>query len=144
MTAVLSRELQAAVTQYHIVWKSWPKLIGAAGRHSPIGIELELVGCHSPNLNHGDPACAECGRVRSVLLAIADALIQQTVFGSREMGYEIKSNANSIPCSLAVAQCPLISVTIHIICSAERKPFDKARVLHDIKRCLASCGIHQH
>jgi len=39
-----------------------------------VGFEVELIGFHTSDLNHLDPACPDCRHVRSVLFGIADAL----------------------------------------------------------------------
>jgi hypothetical protein len=78
-TPAVNKGVQFVPAEYSIFWQSWPQFENANGEHRQVGIELELIGAHASDLNHIDPSCPVCRRVRSVLLEIADRVLTGAV-----------------------------------------------------------------
>lgn len=143
VTSVLNSDLQAAVSEYGVFWELWPQFMTIAGERQPVGFEVELMGSHTADPTHLDPACPLCCAVRSVLLAIANVVVQETVFRSRALSYDIDSHTNSITCSPALGNRPLVSVSINVSLPEAHRRIDPD-IMDDIKACLAQWGIHEH
>ena len=73
-TPALNSRVQSLVTEYGVFWQFWPQFEQTHGERRLVGFEVELIGSHTSDLNHVDPACPTCRHVRSVLLAIADLM----------------------------------------------------------------------
>lgn len=142
--AVLNSHLQAAVTEYGIFWELWPQVRMMGSERQTVGFEVELIGCHTSDPAHLDPSCVRCQRVRSAILAIADAVIREMTFSSPDITYDIDSHANSITCSAALGNRPLVSVSINISFRDADQRSVGTNIVHDITQCLAMWGIHQH
>ena len=140
--AVKSRP-QASLTGYEIFWQLWPQFVGTGSERQSSGIEVELMGSHTPDLSPLDPACAICHRVRSVILGIANAVIEETVLKSRALTCVIDSHANSILCLPALGNRSLVSVSIYVHWRETDGRALETGVLSDIKALLAKWGIHQ-
>jgi hypothetical protein len=56
-TAALNSRVQSLVTKYGIFWQCWPQFGQAHGERCLVAFELELIGSHTSDLNHIDPAC---------------------------------------------------------------------------------------
>ncbi|MBZ5663252.1 MAG: hypothetical protein LAO30_01480 [Acidobacteriia bacterium] len=143
VTPVLNPDLQVAVREYGVFWEVWPQFVVEDGEHRQVGFELELIGSHTLDSTHLDPACPTCYRVRSGLLALANAVVQRMALRSRALIYDIDSHPNSIVCSPAFGNRPLVSVSINVFPrDADNHPVD-TDVLDEIKKYLAECGIHE-
>ena len=140
--AVKSRP-QATLTGYEIFWQLWPQFVGTGSERQSSGIEVELMGSHTPDLSHVDPACAFCRRVRSVILGIANAVMEETVLKSRDLTCDIDSHANSILCLPALGNRSLVSVSIYVHWRETDGRGVEAPLVSDIKRSLANRGIPQ-
>ena len=79
-TSALNSRVQSLVAEYGVFWQFWPQFEQTHGERRLVGFEVELIGSHTSDLNHLDPACPACRHVRSVLLAIADAMPRETSF----------------------------------------------------------------
>ena len=77
-TPALNSRVQSLVTEYGVFWQFWPQFEQTHGERRLVGFEVELIGSHTSDLNHVDPACPTCRHVRSVLLAIADLMPGET------------------------------------------------------------------
>lgn len=99
-SAVVSSDLQFPVSEYGVFFELWPQFAVTGGERKRLGLEVELIGSHTPNINHMDPACPMCFRVRSLLLAVAKHIRRQTTSDSRPIHCSIDSHANSILCLL--------------------------------------------
>lgn len=144
VTAVLNPGLQTVAAKYGIFWELWPQFAMMGSERQPVGFEVELLGCHTSDPAHLDPSCALCHGVRSALFAIANAVIEAMSFSSRELTYDVDAHANSITCSAALGNRPLVSVSINISFSDANHRTVGTDIVRDITECLASWGIHQH
>jgi hypothetical protein len=93
---VSSSRVQSAIAKYGVFWQLWPQFDSTGGERRQVGFEVELIGFHTPDLNHVDPACPMCHHVRSVLLGVADLLLEKGVFSRDSLTYDIDSHSNSI------------------------------------------------
>jgi hypothetical protein len=141
-TSTLSSGMQSTVAEYDIFWQLWPQFEQAGGERRLIGLEVELIGSHTPDLNHLDLACPRCGRVRSVLLDIANRIVQQTALNFAVI-HDIDSHANSILCLPALGNRSLVSVSVNLSWTDATDRGLDTELLSAVKDCLAKCGIHQ-
>jgi hypothetical protein len=141
-TSTLSLGVQSNAAAYGIFWQLWPQFDVRAGERRAVGLELELIGAHSLDLNHLDPACPLCHHVKSVLLEIADLMID-AVLRQDHVTCDIDSHPNSILCLPALGNRPAVSVSVDVWWNdANGKTFE-ADLLNKIKTFLSNYGIHQ-
>ena len=109
-TLSLNAEVQSLVAEYGVFWQLWPQFEQTHGERCLIGFEVELIGSHTSDLNHVDPACPTCHHVRSVLLAIADF-----------MPGELTLNRNSLTDNMTLTQTRLC------VCLSRQSPGSVAK-----------------
>jgi len=140
-STVVTSNVQSAVVEYGIFCELWPQTVTRGGDRHKIGLEVELIGSHTPDLGHLNPACSICARVRSVLLAIAKLVIHATASESHALTYDINSHANSILCLPARGNRSFVSVSFNVSWNDKTGPSLEADVVNDIKECLSQFGI---
>lgn len=142
-TATLNSRVQSLVTEYGVFWQSWPQFEQTHGERRLIGYEVELIGSHNSDLNHLDPACSTCRHVRSVLLAIAEAIPEEGTIGRNSLMYNVDSHSNSILCLPALGNRSAVSVSIHVSWNRSNGSSFETELLNEIKTFLNRWGIHQ-
>jgi len=142
-TTSLNTRVQSLVAEYSVFWQFWPEFEQIHGERRLVGFELELIGFHTSDLNHLDPACSACRHVRSVLLAIALAMPRETSFRQNYLTYNIDSHSNSILCLPALGNRSAVSVSIHVVWNRSNGQSFETDLLSEIKAFLYGWGIHQ-
>lgn len=143
-TPALSSRLQSALAEYGVFWQLWPQFEQTGGERRLVGLEVELIGFHRSDLNHLDPSCRMCHRVRSVLRAVADRVMEDVLFTARDhLNYGIDSHSNSILCLPALGNRSAVSVSISFSWYHAPAPMFEADLQTNIKTLLARYGIHQ-
>lgn len=142
-TLALNSEVQALVAEYSVFWQLWPQFEQIHGERRLAGFEVELIGFHTSDLNHLDPGCPACRQVRSVLLAIADAMPRETGFRRNYLTYNIDSHSNSILCLPALGNRSAVSVSIYVFWNWSNGRSPETDLLSEIKAFLNGWGIHQ-
>ena len=136
--------LQSLVAEYNSFWQVWPQYEQANGERRLVGFEVELIGSHTSDLNHVDPACRRCRSVRAVLLAIADLLPREANLGENSLTYNIDSHSNSVLCLPALGYRSAVSVSIYVSWNRSNSQSFETDMLTAIKSFLNRWGIHQH
>jgi hypothetical protein len=142
-TAALNSQVQSLVTEYGVFWQSWPQFEQTRGERRLIGYEVELIGSHNSDLNHLDPACSTCRHVRSVLLAIAEAIPEDGTVGHNSLMYNVDSHSNSILCLPALGNRSAVSVSVYVSWNRSPGASFETELLNEIKTFLNRWGIHQ-
>ncbi len=142
-TPVLNPQLQFLVTEYGVFWQFWPQFEQIHGERSLVGFELELIGSHTSDLNHVDPACPTCDQVRSVLLAIADLMPDGLILSRSSFTYNIDSHSNSIVCLPALGNRSAVWVSIYVFLNRANGQSLETDPLNEVKSFLNRWGIHQ-
>jgi hypothetical protein len=142
-TLTLNSKAQSLVAEYSVFWQLWPQFEQIHGERRLVGFEVELIGFHTSDLNHLDPACPACRHVRSVLFGIADALPRETSFRRNDLTYNIDSHSNSILCLPALGNRAAVSVSIYVFWNQSNGQSFETNLLSEIKAFLDGWGIHQ-
>jgi hypothetical protein len=141
-TLTLSPGLQSTIAEYGIFWQLWPLIDIRAGERRPLGIEVELIGAHTLDRNHLDPACLMCQHVKSVLLGVADLMIN-AVLRQDHFSYDIDSHPNAVLCLPALGSRSAVSVSVDVWWNdASGKTFE-TDLPNKIKVFLSDYGIQQ-
>ena len=127
-TLTLNSKAQSLVAEYSVFWQLWPQFEQIHGERRMVGFEVELIGFHTSDLNHLDPACPDCRHVRSVLFGIADALPRETSFRRSYLTYNIVS---------------AVSVSIYVFWNRSNGQSFETDLLTEVKIFLNRWGIHQ-
>jgi len=142
-STVVSSDLQFAVSENGMFYELLPQLAVIGGERKRLGLEVELIGSHTPDVNHIDPACPMCSRVRSFLLVVAKRIMRQITSDSSPIHCSIDSHTNSVLCLPARGSRSLVSVSLNISWSDKARPGLEADLLGDIKERLSRFGIRQ-
>jgi hypothetical protein len=142
-TPTLNSRLQFLVTEYGVFWQFWPQFEQTHGERCLVGFEVELIGSHTSDLNHVDPACPTCGHVRSVLLAIADLMPRDASLSGNSLTYNIDSHSNSIVCLPALGNRSAVWVSIYVFLNRANGESFEPDLLNEVKTFLNRWGIHQ-
>jgi hypothetical protein len=142
-TPALNSQLQSLVAECSVFWQLWPQFEQMHGERRLVGFEVELIGFHTSDLTHLDPSCPACRHVRSVLLAIADAMPSETSFRRNYLTYNIDSHSNSILCLPALGNRSAVSVSIYVFWNRSNGQSFETDLLSEIKAFLNGWGIHQ-
>jgi len=142
-TPVSKSRVQSLITEYGVFSQLWPQFEQTDGERQLVSLEVELIGSHASDRNHLDPACPACRHVRSVLLAIADAMPGETSFHRNYLTYNIDSHSNSILCLPALGNRSAVSVSIYVFWNRSNGQSFETDPLSDIKAFLNGWGIHQ-
>jgi hypothetical protein len=142
VSAALSPRVQTAVSEYGAFWQLWPQFESIHGERRVIGFEVELIASHTSDVKHVDPSCVMCEYVRTVLLGIADLLVQH-VSSRNSIAFDIDSHANSILCLPALGNRSAVSVSVYLSWNSGNGYAPEADLLSEIKALLGKCGIHQ-
>ena len=142
-SAVVIADLQSAVVKYGVFCELWPQFVGRSGERQRVGLEVELIGSHTHEITHIDPACPMCSRVRTLLLAVGRRIITGMTSDSRPITCRIDSHTNSILCLPARGNRSSVWVSLNIFWSEKARPSFEADVLCDIKDSLNKFGIRQ-
>ena len=142
-TSALNSGVQSLVTEYGVFWQSWPQFEQTHGERRLVGFEVELIGSHTSDRNHVDPACPSCSHVRSVLLAIADLMPGELNLSQTSLTYNIDSHSNSIVCLPALGNRSAVWVSIYVFLSRVNGQSLETDLLAGIKTFLNRWGIHQ-
>ena len=140
-SAVVSSELQSALAGYSIFGKLWPQFLVRGGERQKVGLEIELIGSHTPDLFHIDPACPICIRLRSLLIAIARRTISTLRSRSLPVRCSVDSHTNSILCLPALGNRAFVSVSLNVFWSDKAESSLEADVLSEINGCLSDFGV---
>ena len=142
-TAALNSRVQSLVTEYGVFSQFWPQFEQTDGERHLVGFEVELIGSHTSDLNHVDPACPTCRHVRSVLLAIADLMPGELTLSRNSLTYNIDSHSNSILCLPTLGNRSAVSVSIFVSWNRPNGQSLETDLLSEIKAFLNGWGIHQ-
>ena len=142
-TPALNSRLQFFVTEYGIFWQFWPQFEQIHGERCLVGFEVELIGSHTSDLNHVDPACPTCRQVRSVLLEIADLMPRDASLSGNSLTYNIDSHSNSIVCLPALGNRSAVWVSIYVFLNRANGQSLETDPLNEVKTFLNRWGIHQ-
>jgi hypothetical protein len=142
-TSVLNSRVQSLVTEYGVFWQFWPQFEQAHGERRLVGFEVELIGSHTSDLNHVDPACPTCRHVRSVLLAIADLMPGELTPSRNYLTYNIDSHSNSILFLPASGNRSAVSVSIYVFWNRSDGQSFETDLLNEVKTFLNRRSIHQ-
>ena len=142
-TLALNSRIQSLVTEYRVFWQFWPQFEQTHGERRLIGFEVELIGSHTSDLNHVDPACPVCSHVRSVLLAIVDLMPGELTLSRNSLTYNIDSHSNSIVCLPALGNRSAVWVSIYVFLNRTSGQSFETDLLAGIKTFLNKWGIHQ-
>ncbi len=142
-TPALNSEVQSLVAEYSVFCQFWPQFEQIHNERRLVGFEVELIGSHTSDLNHLDPACPACRHVRSVLLAIVDAMPRQISFRRNSLMYNIDSHSNSILCLPALGNRSAVSVSIDVFWNRSNGQSFETDLLSEIKAFLNRWGIRQ-
>jgi hypothetical protein len=142
-TSALSPRIQSLVTEFGVFWQLWPQFEHVNGDRRLVGFEVELIGSHDSGLNHVDPTCPGCARVRGILLAIADLMPRDPILGGNPPTYNIDSHSNSILFLPALGNRAEVSVSIYISWSWSNGSSFETELLNGIRAFLNGWGIHQ-
>ncbi len=141
-TSALNSRVQSLVTEYGVFWQLWPQFEQTNGERRLVGFEVELIGYHTSDLNHVDPACPSCRHVRSVLLAIADRMAGEPL-SRNSLTYNIESHSNSIICLPALGNRTAAWVSIYVFLNRANGQSFETDLLNEVKTFLNRWGIHQ-
>jgi len=142
-TPALNSRVQSLVTAYGVFWQLWPQFEQTHGERCLVGFEVELIGSHTSDLNHVDPACPTCRYVRSVLLAIADLMPGELTVSRNSFTYNIDSHSNSIVCLPALGNRSAVWVSIYVFLNRANGQSYETDLLNEVKTFLNRLGIHQ-
>jgi len=142
-TVALNSSVPGLVKEYGVFWQFWPQVEQTRGERRLVGFELELIGSHTSDLNHVDPACSSCHHVRSVLLQIANLLPAGLTFGRNFVTYRIDSHSNSILCLPVLGNRSAVWVSIYVLFNQVNAPSGEMEPLDEVKTLLSRWGIHQ-
>jgi hypothetical protein len=142
-SAVVIADLESAVVGYGVFCELWPKFVRRDGELQKVGLEVELIGSHTPEITHIDPECLMCSRVRTLLLAVARHIIAGMTSDSQPITCSIDSHTNSILCLPAQGNRSFVWVSLNIFWSEKARPSLEADMLCDIKDSLNKLGIRQ-
>jgi len=143
MASEALERVQSEIADYGIFWQLWPLVDLRSCEHRPVGVEVELIGAHTLDVNHLDPACSKCHNVKSLLLIIANRIIHNVV-KHNHVTCDVDSRPNSILCLLALGNRPAVSVGIDVWWNDANGKTLETDLLSKIKTFLAEYGIHQH
>ncbi len=139
----VTMDLQPVVKQYTIFCELWPLHDVRGGERQRVGVEVELIGSHTTENTHIDPACPKCIRLRSLLLVVAQSLVAEITSNSRSITYHIDSHTNSILCLPASGNRSFVSVSLNVFWSDKGCSRLEEGVLNKIKASLNTLGIRQ-
>ncbi len=142
-TPALNSRVQSLVTEYGVFWQFWPQFEQINGERHMVGFEVELIGSHTSDLNHVDPACPTCRHVRSVLLMIADLMPGELTLSRNSFAYDIDSHSNSIVCLPALGNRSAVWVSIYVFLNRADGESFEPDLLNEVKTFLNRWGIHQ-
>jgi hypothetical protein len=142
-TPTLNSRVQSLVTEYGVFWQFWPQFEQTHGERRLVGVEVELIGSHTSDLNHVDPACPVCSHVRSVLLAIVDLMPGELTLSRNSLTYNIDSHSNSIVRLPALGNRSAVWVSIYVFLNRTSGQSFETDLLAGIKTFLNKWGIHQ-
>jgi hypothetical protein len=142
-TPALNSRVQSLAIEYGVFWQLWPQFEQIDGERRLVGYEVELIGSHTSDLNHIDPACPACRHVRSVLLALADLVPGELALSRHSLTYDIDSHSNSILCLPALGNRSAVSVSIYVSWSRANGSLLETDLMNGIKMSLNRWGIHQ-
>lgn len=127
---------------YKVRYHVWPEYLVADGVPRQVGFEVELVGAHTSDPNHLDPACLICHHVRSALRDIAEILIHNAaVAGNGAVSCQVEPHDGEIVWS---GNCAVVAVSIVVRRTHDfARPTDAAElaVLNAIQSDLSELGI---
>ena len=141
--SALNSRVQSLVTEYGVFWQYWPQFEQTHGERRLVGFEVELIGSHTSDLNHVDPACSTCRHVRSVLLAIAGLMPGELTLSRNSLTYNIDSHSNSIVCLPALGNRSAVWVSIYVFLNRANGQSFETDLLNEVKTFLNKWGIHQ-
>jgi hypothetical protein len=139
----LGSPTHSVVDEYGIFWQLWPQSEQAGGERRVVALEVELIGAHAADLNHVDPACPKCHRVRSALLKVADCMLREAFLRRDGLRCEVDPHSNSILCLPALGNRSAVWVTICIRWNRANGHASDEDLSAEIKMCLDKWGIHQ-
>lgn len=118
------------------------KLIINAGPSPRLPVtELELTASHTSDLNHLDPFCRDCRRLRAQLASIAESALTHIAGMQPEIGFKIHTDPG-IVCSPVNGQRPSVTVSIYIWNRPEVSTTDHASsAVSQVQRALIALGV---
>ena len=147
-TAGTNTCLEEMLHEFGVFWHAWPVYVWVHGERRQIGVELELTGSHSQDPEHLDPDCAECQRVRSVLVAAAEHITERLSSAQQtQTSWEIEPHYSDIVSSPSLGYRPCVTVSICITQNdVGESPADLSDtpVVENLRRCLLELRIPEH
>jgi hypothetical protein len=142
-TSLLNSPAGSLISEYGVFWQVWPQFEAAGGERRLVGLEVELIGSHPADLNHVDPSCRICRRVRAVLLGIAESIIEESAPHQKSLMYNIDSHSNSVLCLPVLGNRSAVSVSVNLSWNGAIGQVSETDLLSKIRTLLAKYGIHQ-
>jgi hypothetical protein len=131
------------VAEYGIFWQLWPQFEQTGGERRIMALEVELIGAHAADLNHVDPACQKCRRVRFALLKVADCMLSEAFLRRDCLRCEVDPHSNSILGLPALGNRSAVWVSIYIHWNGANGQASDVDLSAEIKMYLDKWGIHQ-
>ena len=142
-TPALNSRVQYLATEYGVFWQFWPQFEQTHGERRLVGFEVELIGSHTSDLNHVDPACPRCRNVRAVLLSIASLVPADLALDVNSLTYNIDSHSGAILCLPALGNRSAVWVTVYLSWSRSNGQSFETDLLTEVRALLNKWGIHQ-
>ena len=142
-TLSLNSRVQSLVTEYGVFWQFWPQFEQTHGERRLVGFEVELIGSHTSDLNHVDPACPRCRNVRAVLLSIANLVPADLGLDVNSLTYNIDSHSGAILCLPALGNRSAVWVSVYFSGSRSNGQSFETDLLTEVRALLSKWGIHQ-
>ena len=142
-TLTLNSQVQSLVAEYSVFWQSWPQFEQIHGERRLVGVEVELIGFHTSDLNQLDPSFLpaamsgpSCSRSRMLCLGrLAFAEIT-----SRTTSTLTQTQFCRLP---ALGNRSAVSVSIYVFWNRSNGQSFETDLLSEIKAFLSAWGIHQ-
>jgi hypothetical protein len=142
-TPALNSRVQYLATEYGVFWQFWPQFEQTHGEHRLVGFEVELIGSHTSDLNHIDPACPMCRTVRAALLSIANLVPADLTVRVNSLTYNIDSHSGEILCLPALGNRAAVWVSIYLSWTRSNGQSFETDLLTEVRTLLNKWGIHQ-
>jgi hypothetical protein len=139
----LNTRVPSLVAEYGVFWQFWPQFEQTHGERRVVGFEVELIGSHTSDRKHVDPACPKCRNVRAELLSIANLVPAGLAVAVNSLTYNIDSHSGAILCLPALGNRSAVWVTIYISWNQSNGQSFETDLLTEVRTLLNKWGIHQ-
>ena len=135
---------QTAAHEYSIFWQCSPRYEGAGENRRLTDIDVELMGSHTSDPRHLDPDCSVCDDVRSLLLGIAHAMVDETAVHSSGCFCDIDPHASEVLRLPGSGDRSFVSVSVDVFLGNGNGQAPETDVMNAIRSFMVKSGIHQH